>query len=111
MTGSIQGYVNQEELLQVWQAIVGSARIRGQILDLVANQYTLIQTLTERVATLERQAGITTDAVAQTQEGLDRVENGLRAVEDELQRTQDVIDLEDIEKRLAAQGIAAEDER
>ena len=105
-----QDYVNRQ-ILEIWQQLLQNSRARAQIVDLIKGNFTLLQGLRERVRALEERAGVNTEDLAQTKLEVDLVAKNLDALATDLQNTKDVIDLDDIEKGLAAQGIASTSRR
>jgi len=103
----------EQQLVALWQQLSEAAKARtrivrhiGSVIDHIGHVILTVRRISARVEALERQAGLATDALAQTTNEVRLIENGLNELAGELQRTKDVINLEGIEKDLAAQGIA-----
>ena len=94
-----------DELLQLWRAMTGMGKHVSDSLAIQRLILAEVARIDARLNALEGQTG----EVAGLVKSVEEIRERLTDVETDAQRTKDLLDLEDIEKRLAAAGIRPED--
>ena len=98
-------YVN-EQLIKLWKQQLEQAKAMGEVFGFIKGNFMRVNLIHERVSALELLAGVATGGLAETRQDLEALEQRVDAVAAGLQHTQDMVNLEDLEQRLAAEGIA-----